>query len=370
MKKNSLIAKTLGIFAVALSLASCGDQNEVFQKYLDQGEHIYISIADSLTVLPGNQRAVVKWKVDADPKLKDCVVKYSDTDSVIVPIGNPGEQWLSTTISPIPEGEVDFTAYTRDIYGNNSLASETTKKVYGPDYLSELLNPTLSGVEASAPDHVKITWESMTGCVGVNLTYTNKNNEQVTRFVEGTEIVLADAQLGTSFSYTSSFVPTEECVDTFETTETSIGQFPEGIMLDRSNWTITASSDATHKNDGGKPEVLLDDNYNTYWHSSWSPDEPLPHWVLIDMQQVCSVAEIQVYKRVGNTDCKKVELYLSEDNEHFTHVGDIEYEKMATPNGKSLNLTDAVKGRYLKCVITESYRPPYVSLSEIKVVGK
>lgn len=105
MKRYSFLSqlKAWALLGLTISLASCGDQNEVFQKYLDQGERIYISIADSLTVLPGNQRAIVKWKVDSDPKLKDCVLKWSDADSVIVPIEKAGEQWLSASIDHIPE---------------------------------------------------------------------------------------------------------------------------------------------------------------------------------------------------------------------------------------------------------------------------
>lgn len=374
MKRNNMFSrfKAFGMLGLALALASCGDQNEVFQKYLDQGERVYISIADSLTVLPGNERAVVKWKVDADPKLKDCVLKWNDTDSVVVPINKTGEQWLSTTIDKLPEGELTFAAYTRDVYGNKSLTSEKAKRIYGESYISSLLNRSVASVEATSSDNTKITWYSMTGCVGVNLTYTNNQGKEVTRFVPGSEqeTVLTDAQLGTDFSYTSLFVPTDECVDTFAVATPSTRQFPVGFMLDRSAWTITASSDATHKNDGGKPSVLLDDNLNNYWHSSWSPDAQLPHWILIDMQKENTLLEVTVYKRNGNTDCKKVELYLSDDAENWNHIGDIEYEKTPTPQGKALTLETPAKGRYLKCLITESYRAPYVSLAEIKVMGR
>lgn len=374
MKRYSFLSqlKAWALLGLTISLASCGDQNEVFQKYLDQGERIYISIADSLTVLPGNQRAIVKWKVDSDPKLKDCVLKWSDADSVIVPIEKAGEQWLSASIDHIPEGEVNFIAYSRDIYGNNSLKSEKSKKIYGESYVSTLLNRSIASVEATSSDCTKITWNSLTSCIGVNLTYTNNQGKQVTRFVPGTEqeTILEDAQLGTEFSYTSLFSPTEDCVDTFEVANPSKGMFPVGFMLDRSHWTITASSDASHKNDGGKPELLLDNNLNNYWHSSWSPNAPLPHWILIDMQKENNVLEVTVYKRSGNTDCKKIELYLSNDGENFNHIGDINYEKTPTPQGKALTLDTPAKGRYLKCVITESYRAPFVSLAEIKVMGR
>lgn len=372
MKKYNLKCKVLGLMVAVLTLMSCGDQNEVFQKYLDQGERIYISIADSLTVFPGNQRAKVKFLVDDDPKLKDCVVKWNDGDSVIVPIDKTGSQWLSTTINNLQEGEAHFTVYTRDIYGNQSLPSEMSKKIYGSDYASELVNRSVASVEAVSPSRAKISWYSMTNCIGVNMSYTDKEGKNVKKFIPGDEqeTILENVQLGTEFSFTSLYVPIENCIDTFEVAEKSTYKLPEGFMLDTSSWTITASSDASHRNDGGKPEVLLDGNLDNYWHSSWSPNAPLPHWLLIDMKEMNTVIEVSVYKRSNNTDCKKVEVYTSEDGESFDHVGDIEYEQTPTPQGKTLVLEHAVKARYLKCVITESYREPFVSLAEIRVMGR
>ncbi len=372
MKRYSFKCKVLGLMGAVLSLVSCGDQNEVFQKYLDQGERIYISIADSLTVYSGNQRAKVKFLVDADPKLKDCVVKWNDNDSVVVPIDKTGNQWLSTTIDNLQEGEANFTVYTRDIYGNHSLPSEMSRKIYGPDYASELVNRGIASVEAVSPSKAKISWYSMTNCVGVNMYYIDKEGNTVKKFIPGDEqeTILDNVQLGTELSFTSLYVPIENCIDTFEVAEKSTCKLPEGFMLDTSSWTITASSDATHKKDGGKPELLLDGNLDNYWHSSWAPDAPLPHWLLIDMQEENNILEVTIYRRSGNTDCKKIELYLSSDGENFSHIGDINYEKTAIPQGKALTLDKPVKGRYLKCVITESYRAPYVSLAEIRVMGR
>ena len=360
-----------GITCAAMLLSSCGDQAEIYQKYLDQGERIYIGITDSLTVLPGNNRAEVKWKVDADPKLKDCVVKWSDADSVIVPIENNGRQWLKTTLNNVPEGEINFTAYTRDIYGNRSIVSEKTKKIYGESYSSTLFNRGIASVEAISPNQVKVVWNSASNCVGVNLEYTDDKGKAIKKFVKGDEMetLLEGIRLGAEFRYSSLFVPEEECIDTF-VVKPEVKTFPTGIMLDNSDWTITASSDASHKNDGGKPSVLIDNDLNNYWHSSWAPDAPLPHWVLIDMKREYTILDVCVYKRSGNTDCKKVEVYTSVDGNSFTHVGDINYDKTAVPQGMTLTLDKPSKGRYLKCVITESYRSPFVSLAEIKVVGR
>ena len=184
------------------------------------------------------------------------------------------------------------------------------------------------------------------------------------------ETTLHDALLGSQFSYTTLYRPVENSIDVFETLTPYTMTLPSGFVLDRSDWTATASSDATHKNDGGKAQVVLDNNFDTYWHSSWSPNEPLPHWVLVDMKKEYVITEVSIYKRKDNTDCKKVEIYISADGESFNLVGTLEYQKTASPNGLTLALKDPLNAKFLKCVITESYREPFASLSEIKVSGR
>lgn len=371
MKANKILGLGLAFLSILVG-TSCSDMSDIYKDYLEQGEQVYIAIADSLTILPGNCRAKAEWKLDADPKLKDCVIKWGENDSIVVPVEKAGEQWMEATIPNLPEGSLVFTAYTRDIYGNISLKTEKSQAIYGPTYISNLNARKIASIEAVDDENLIINWNSLDNCVGVNLSYTNRSGKQMEYFVAADELktTLHDVQLGSEFSYITLYRPTENCIDVFATDTPYTMDFPSGFILDRSGWTATSSSDATHKNDGGEAQVLLDDDLNTYWHSSWSPDTPLPHWILIDMQNEYMVTEINVYKRKDNADCKKVELYLSKDGEYFESVGILEYQKTASPNNLVQTLMESIEARYLKCVITESYRTPFVSLSEIKVSGR
>ena len=58
------------------------------------------------------------------------------------------------------------------------------------------------------------------------------------------------------------------------------------------------------------------------------------------------------------------------DGNKFEQVGALEYQNTASPNSLTLTLEEPIEAKYLKCVITESYRAPFVSLSEIKVFGR
>lgn len=374
MKKN-IYMKTIKIvwslFAACLFFA-CDDMSSIHQEYLDAGERIYIGIADSLTVAPGNQRAKLSWKLDADPKLKDCVVSWSATDSVVYPLERVTNdpQWMEVEVNNLPEGSLVFTVYTRDIYGNNSLKREKSQQIYGDRYIENQLPRKIASMDVFNPDKMTMMWNTMDNSVGVNMHYTTRAGKKVDLFIEPdqTEVQLTDFVLGGEFSYETLYLPSATCIDTF-ITASKVDRFPNIYILDRSNWTATASSDKAGE-DGGTAQVLLDGNSETYWHSQWSPDAPLPHWILIDMKQEYEISVVEVFKRLSNTDCKKLDILVSMDGVNFDKIGTIEYEKTQLPNAKDITLDTSVRAKYLKLLITESWRTPYASLSEVKVLGK
>lgn len=379
MERNKII-KSLGIgMFVMASLISCNDMSDIYKIYVKGGERIYIGIADSMSVTPGNSKALIEWKLDNDPKLKETIIKWNDTDSVIVPIDNPGEQWQKTIVSNLPEGSVVFTAYTRDLYENVSLSTEKTQEIYGSKYISNLGPRKIAAMEALTDDQVLIEWNSMDNCVGVNLYYKDKEGQEINRFVahDEMETTLDEVQLGSEFYYTTLYKPTEECLDVFESNPYYM-KFPLGYKLDSEGWEAKASSDASSKNDGGDASVLIDGSFDTYWHSSWgSPDAPLPHWILLDMRGMYDITAISIFKKLQSTYCKTIEIYYSNknednienDDESFVFIGKIEYMKTDEPNGLELVIDNPLEARYIKCVVTESFTPPYACLSEIKVSG-
>lgn len=366
------ISKIIWAVTAACLLSACGDMSSVYQEYLDEGEQIYIGIADSLTIAPGNQRAKMKWKLDADPKLKDCVVSWSATDSVVYPIDRVTNdpQWMEVEVKNLPEGSSVFTVYTRDIYGNKSLKREKSQMIYGKKYIDNQLPRKIASMDVFGPDQMKMNWNSMDNSVGVNMHYMNRNGEKVDLFVKPDQAVveLSDFVLGGEFTYETLYLPSASCIDTFVTSSKK-DKFPNIYILDRSAWTATASSDKAGS-DGGTAQVLLDGDPETYWHSMWGPDAPLPHWILVDLKKEYEVGIVEVYKRVANTDCKKLNIQVSMDGVDFTEIGVIEYEKTQVPNGKDITLDTPVRAKFIKLVITDSWRNPFVSLSEIKVLGK
>ena len=76
-----------------------------------------------------------------------------------------------------------------------------------------------------------------------------------------------------------------------------------------------------------------------------------------------------IAKRQANTDLKSAYIELSTDNHNWEIVGNVKFENTEDPNAKTIVLKDPKKARYMKVVITESHRSPFVSLSEIYALG-
>jgi hypothetical protein len=134
--------------------------------------------------------------------------------------------------------------------------------------------------------------------------------------------------------------------------------------LSRVGWTVTASDEKT--SDGGGKDGILDGNLNTWWHSMYSPDVPLPHWLLIDMKQVLQISQVRIIRRSANTDTKTVIVETSLDGVTFTPAGSITSFDVTSTGTVSFA---PVKGQYIKLTYPDSNRPPYVNTVELYVAA-
>ena len=83
-----------------------------------------------------------------------------------------------------------------------------------------------------------------------------------------------------------------------------VATFERDPMLNRSGWTVTASSqEASGEGAGnGVASCIIDGSNSTYWHSQWSGSEPgYPHWFMIDMKEVKSFDEFEYVSRGNGT---------------------------------------------------------------------
>lgn len=102
-----------------------------------------------------------------------------------------------------------------------------------------------------------------------------------------------------------------------------IGQIPVGTsaqkatpfaqaVSDRTGWTATADSNQP----GNDAQNVLDGDGNTFWHTAYNPDAPLPHQITIDMQTSRYVNALNYQPRQDgsfNGNIGEHKIYLSND---------------------------------------------------------
>ncbi len=137
--------------------------------------------------------------------------------------------------------------------------------------------------------------------------------------------------------------------------------------IPRSGWKVIAVS--SEWIGGGEKENILDGNKDTFWHNIWMGGEPpLPHYVIIDFGKEYNVMMIELTRRLWNNDLKVVEFSTSMDNKNYVPVGKIDFGTNSPKSTMAVNVP-TTKARYLKCMVTESNRPPSSAIAEVYVKG-
>lgn len=371
--------------ATALLVASCGDLYDEHKQYLKKPENVYIGYADSLKANGGYERVEVMWKLNADPRISKCIISWGgSSEPVAVEVPEERSNGYMSHILPLPEGKYNFKVVVESASGDKSLEMSVSGESFGEKYKSRLPQRGIYSITAS-PKTTTINWMPEEGCVGVNLSYVNTTGHKKTISVDmdDTETIITDCVLGSTFSYTSMFLPEKNAIDTIQSLP-SEQEFPSYYIISKTDWdatyhaqfddilnngwTITANSEEA----GGEGAVngyataLIDGMLNTFWHSKWQGGTTaLPHIVEIDLKENKQIANVELARRENNKDTKTVEIYSSLDNEVWTYLGVLKFPNTPSPNALILGLGDVVSARYIRLKITDSNNAPHASLAEV-----
>lgn len=204
--------------------SACSDMNDLHNRYLKDGETVYLAKFDSISLHPGRGRIQVEyWQ--SDPKAKKCLVEWAlGGESTLIDISlSVAETPNSFFINELTEGTIsfDFTACTADL-NYKSLKKNSTCSVYGDKYAVTLMNATVkSPTYNSEKRELKFTWSSnYENVVGYSIRYTNTSGIQETvRFpvTDDRIVVLPNFPAKGSFEYATIYLPTPLTIDEFET---------------------------------------------------------------------------------------------------------------------------------------------------------
>lgn len=380
----------LSIF-VSVFYIGCDDMNSIHQEYLDTPEVNYIGKPIDIEAFPGYERVKITWKINEDPKIATTRIYWNNRLDSVVHSVTRNDTIESAIIDNLPGGSYNFelVQYSKD-GKNRSLKGEVSSRTFGPEYVDQL-SPQPVTVNLTFLGDVVLEWSSVEGCLGTSFTYVTKEGSFKTIEVEPDEkrTVLTDAKPGEEYTYATRFLPDENALDEVLTNPTrGIIQVPVFFILSKSDWDntykrlfnqlprTTWEATASTEEKGGEGPIngyvntILDGNFGTFWHSSWSVSEPppLPHTIVVDAKEAVTFSAIELARRDSNQDTGTCVLYMSNDNEKWTSIGSLSYpagnagvnsQVFAYPQGVSKT------ARYFKIEITEvNNTGRHASLSE------
>jgi len=208
--------------------------DDIEKKFTKDGEMTYLSRADSLQAHGGNGRIAVSWILFSDPKITSYKVFWNDgRDSATgtVERGN-GADTIRLMLNGMQEGTYYFEVYTFDALNHSSISSAVTGKVYGPKYAASLLPRTYKKL-SRVGDALEIQWmDGGDQFAGGTLHYTDdagKTTEVALPNRTDTTVLPAFPN-GSSFTYSSAFLPEPGAIDTF------YQQATVNVPVDTADW--------------------------------------------------------------------------------------------------------------------------------------
>ena len=154
--------------------------------------------------------------------------------------------------------------------------------------------------------------------------------------------------------------------DNTEGNKTYVANFQKDPKLDRTGWTVTASTEEASGEGAGNgvASCIVDNNLNTFWHSKWQGGEAgYPHWFMIDMKSSKSFDAFEYVSRgtgtnsdgENNGNIVNYQIYVSETeinpNSLPTAVATGTFSYNGSRNHK-VELGKSVKGRYVMLYTT------------------
>jgi len=143
--------------------------------------------------------------------------------------------------------------------------------------------------------------------------------------------------------------------------------YREPTLLERIGATVTA--DSAH--DGYEARLAIDSNPVTIWHTRWSPNDPLPHHLVIDLSEAMRVFGLTYLPRQDMTNGRiaDYEVYVSDDGKDWQRRAAGRWPNSA--DRKTVRFEQPVTARYLKLLaLSEVSGQTFTSAAEVDVLLK
>ena len=185
--------------------------------------------------------------------------------------------------------------------------------------------------------------------------------------------------------YGQEYIPGESRIPAYDVTLSPVF---EGVVYS-DNYALGSSVTASSTDHGGQRPNLVDgihalnSDADGRWSSSSNYETATPaeedrEWVTVNLGRVESISRVVLYPRVyGSYFPEAYEILVSEDGESWTTVVTVEYDEMASKNGKVARWHgfESINAQYVKIVATKMTNDTgsygYIfQLSEIEIYGE
>ena len=421
-----IINQYVSVAVIALSfLVGCEDMTDIYKKYIEDGEIKYAPKLDSIKFYAGQNQVYFKfWTFNATNV--NTVDLYWDEDSMLISVmPSSGRDSMIVQVPCHTEKSYTFKVRTTDIFDNHSLWSTEFANSYGELFQQSLTNRTVNSFTIVGNDG-QITWfPAIANLVYSEVKYTDGDGqEQIVVVPAAQNTSLCAGLTSNRFELRSFFLPEPDAVDIFAVDWESVRPM---YQVPRSEWSVLYCNSwqgmpSLTTAIEGPPQYLFDGDLGTFWHSRYTtytagenPDypthsrDPLPHTLVLDFGEPINLANIEIYRRIGNTNTQTVIVYvpavadelltqtdmewlgtetwtstnqtfwpdytyIGVENTHWKELDRYEFSSTATAGVADLFTIDAssqnVTSRYLKLVLPNSRSNANVSLAELYVLGR
>ena len=368
-RTNYLLLITVLIFA----LVSCGDMDETYRHFWEDGEKVYPAPADSLKIYSGKNRVAMSWVVFGDPNIKKAKVYWNNnTDSLEIPFQSTGKyDSLYLVIDDLAEGTYSFDVFTFNSNGDKSVLRSVVGTVFGDSYGSSLLPRYL---QSAFHDNniLTVTWGSPADetSIGSELYYKNSAGTLVKTIAdnvsETTHVENFVAELNPTITYRTIYVPPMS-IDTFYSAMQTVQVKGAPVYLSKSGWVASASSfDSRPGASYRPPQNTIDDKISSIWVNQVSPQMPYPHTLTIDMGTIVEdLAGVSMIVQRRNETPRLIDVYVSSDGVNWDLMGLFTVENVANIV-QNFDFNEAQDARYFRIVAREpSGNTPNIVIAEV-----
>lgn len=233
-----LTYQLLTVPLLAAGMAGCSKMNDLHDKYLREGETIYVSRLDTVNLRAGNGRVVLRY-VNNDPKVAKMIVYWrTRQDSAVLEVPPATGDTLEAVVPDLAEDGYNFELITMNKESKfRSVPYEINGNVYGSRFQASLYNRGVSSRELiDAENTLTVRWlRAPQYAVQTEIQYRDLDGIERLHKVPPSDAETVLTDVSGDVQYRTRFLPEPTAADTFSTAYEPLEPVVvEGVLLNKS----------------------------------------------------------------------------------------------------------------------------------------